>query len=217
MKTPWKAWIACAALAAPFAVVLSIPGAALAQSASSSTAGTPLAQLIETVAKKTGKNFILDPRVAGNATLIGIDPSKVTYPELLTILQVHGYVAYEGDGLVRIVPDSIGRATPSPVIGPNDKHADAEIVTRVFRVKSLSSPQLVPILRALLPQSAHLAAIACTNELLIVDTYANVRRIENIVAAMDKGEALALPKCTLPSPQAPAGAPPPQPASSPKE
>src|SRR5882724_11289829 len=146
MKTHWKAWIACAALIAPFAVVLRIPGAALAQSASSSTAGTPLAQLIETVAKKTGKNFILDPRVAGNATLIGIDPSKVTYPELLTILQVHGYVAYEGDGLVRIVPDSMGRATPSPVIGANDKRADAEIVTRVFRVKSLSSPQLVPIL-----------------------------------------------------------------------
>ncbi len=58
-------------------------------------------QLIEAVSKKTGKSFILDPRVAGNAVLVGIDPSKVTYPELLTILQVNGYAAVETGGMVR--------------------------------------------------------------------------------------------------------------------
>ena len=201
MKIPRKAWIACAALAAPLALILTVPGAAIAQSASaSSAAGTPLVQLIETVSKKTGKNFILDPRVAGNAVLVGIEPSKVTYPELLTILQVNGYVAVESGGLVRVLPDSIGRSAPSPVIDGNDKHANAEIVTRVFRVKSIPSPQLVPVLRSLLPQSAHLAAIQCTNEILVVDTYANVRRIESIVAAMDKGDTLAPPKCTAQPP-----------------
>ncbi len=70
-------------------------------------------------------------------------------------------------------------------------------------MKSIPSAQIVPILRSLLPQSAHLAAMSCTNELLIVDTYANVRRIEGIVAAMDKGEPLALPKCTSPPPLPP--------------
>lgn len=209
MKISRKAWIACVAFAAPVCLTLGVPRVSTAQSAeSATTAGTPLVQLIETVSKKTGKNFILDPRVAGNAVLIGIDPAKVSYADLLTILQVNGYAAVETGGLVRVMPDSLGRAAPSPLIDGNEKHPDAEIVTRVLRVKSISSPQLVPILRSLLPQSAHLAAVACTNELIIVDTYANVRRIESVVAAMDKGEPLTPPKCS---------APPPQPTSAPRD
>lgn len=206
MKVYRKAWMAPAALAV--ALVLTLPDIAVAQSSSSSTAGTPLMQLIETVSKKTGKSFVLDPRVTGNAVFTGIDPAKVTYPELLTILQINGFATIESGGLVRVVPDSISRSMPSPLIDGNDKHPDAEIVTRVFRVKSVPATQLVPILRSLLPQSAHLAAYPCTNELLIVDTYANVRRIEGIVSTMDKGDAVTLPKCTMTPPQP---APPPAP------
>lgn len=215
MKMSQKAWIACAALAATLALTLTVADTAIAQSASSAAAGTPLVQLIEAVSKKTGKNFILDPRVAGNAMLVGIDPSKITYPELLTILQVNGYAVVESGGLVRVIPDSASRSMPSPLLDGNEKHPDAEIVTRVIRVKSIPSPQLVPIMRALLPQSAHLAAFSCTNELLIVDTYANVRRIESIVASMDKGDPLSLPKCTLSAPQPFQGSPPGAPAPAP--
>jgi general secretion pathway protein D len=203
MTTPRKARIAAAALAA--FLVLTLPGAALAQSSSSPTAaaGVPLVQIIDSVAKKTSKNFIVDPRVTGNAVLLGMDPSKVTYPQLLTILQVYGFVAVESDGLVRIVPDTQARSSAAPVIGANDKHPDAEVVTRIVRVKSVSAPQLVPILRALLPVSAHLAAYPCTNELIIVDSYANVRRIENVIASVDKGDAFAPPKCSDSLPSAP--------------
>jgi general secretion pathway protein D len=206
MKTPPKAWIACAALAVSMAVVIALPCAVLAQSSSSTeTAGVPLTQLIESVAKRSGKNFIVDPHVAGNAILLGMDPAKVTYAQLLTILQVHGFVAIESDGLVRVVPDAEGRSSPTPVIGANDKHPDAEIVTRVVKVKSISAPQLVPILRALLPVSGHLAAYVCTNELVIVDSYANVRRLESIIASMDKGEPIPTRPCsdTLPPPPRP--------------
>ena len=170
----------------------------------------PIIQLIETVSKKTSKSFIVDPRVTGNATLVGIDPAKITYPELLTVLQVHGYAAIEIGGLTRIVPDSVSRQSATPLISGNDKRAEAEHVTRVIQVKSVPAAQLVPILRSLLPQSAHLAAFACTNELIIVDSYANVKRIESVVAAMDKGQPLALEKCTtrFPEVQAPVPQPP---------
>ena len=196
MKVVRQAWIAC--------VVLGVSGVAFGQAGSSSGAsvsnGVPLVQLIESVGKKTGKRFVVDPRVTGDAGLSGADASKLTYSDLLSVLQVHGFAAIDNGGFVRIVPDSIGRTAPSPLIDANDKRADAEIVTRVFRVKSLPATYLVPILRALLPQSAHLAAMSCTNELLLVDTFGNVRRIEAIVAAMDKGETLALPKCEIREP-----------------
>jgi general secretion pathway protein D len=187
------------------AIILSLAvfGSASAQVSSADSNGTPLVKLIETVSKKTSKTFIVDPRVSGNATLVGIDPGKITYPELLSVLQVHGYAAVENDGIVRVIPDAMVRTTPTPLITGNEKRPDAEFVTRLVRVKSMPAAYLVPILRSLLPQNAHLAAMACTNELIIVDTYANVRRLEGIVAAMDKGDTLALPKCSIPEPAPP--------------
>jgi type II secretory pathway component GspD/PulD (secretin) len=184
-------------------------GSASAQLSSASSNGTPILQLIETVSKKTNKSFIVDPHVSGNAILVGIDPDKITYPELLSVLQLHGLAAVENGGIVRVIPDAMVRTTPGPLITGNEKRPDAEFVTRVVRVKSMPAAQLVPILRSLLPQNAHLAAMACTNELIIVDTYANVRRLEGIIAAMDKGDTLALPKCAIPEPA------PPQPRSPP--
>ena len=200
MKTSHQAWVAClASFLALAAGAMAPAGTAFAQSESASSSaganGVPLIQLIDTVAKKSGKSFIVDPRVQGNAVMAGIDPSKITYPELLLVLQVHGFIAVESGGLIRVVPDASARTSPSPVIGNNDKMPDASMVTRVLRVKSVPAAQFVPILRPLLPQSAHIVAFPCTNELLIVDTFANVRRIEAIVSSMDKGKELPLPDC----------------------
>jgi general secretion pathway protein D len=217
MKVTSQAGFACAVLAG----ILAFSGIAIAQaqgvSSASNPAGVPIIQLIETVSKKTSKSFIVDPRVTGNATLVGIDPAKITYPELLTVLQVHGYAAIEIGGLTRIVPDTVSRQSATPLISGNDKRADAEYVTRVLQVKSVPAAQLVPILRSLLPQSAHLAAFACTNELIVVDTYANVKRIESVVASMDKGPPLMLEKCPVRFPEVQAPAQPPQPPRQPSD
>jgi general secretion pathway protein D len=64
-----------------------------------------------------------------------------------------------------------------------------EWVTRVLTTTNVEAAQLVPILRPLLPQSAHLAAHATTNQLIVVDRYANVRRITEIVRTLDRPPA----------------------------
>jgi general secretion pathway protein D len=60
-----------------------------------------------------------------------------------------------------------------------------EWVTRVLTTTNIGAPQLIPILRPLLPQGAHLAAHADTNRLIVMDRYANVQRITAIVRALD--------------------------------
>jgi hypothetical protein len=55
---------------------------------------------------------------------------------------------------------------------------------------------LVPILRPLLPQMGHLAALPCVNKLIIVDTFASVRRIQAIIDALDVGEPYTPEKCS---------------------
>src|SRR6185295_18978796 len=107
--------------------------------------------------KNTGRIFVVDTRIRADVTLVGIEISKLTYADLLAILQVHSFVAVEGGNLIRILPDSQARLT-APFVTDNNEHANAEYVTKVIHLKSVSTPFLVPILRSLLPQNAHLAA-----------------------------------------------------------
>jgi general secretion pathway protein D len=169
---------------------------------SAASAGTvPLTSLIATVAKNTGRKFVLDPRVRAPVTLIGEKPSSVTYDELLTILGTYGFIAVKSGGYVLVLPDADTREEPLPFVSGNEKLPDDQPVTAVIHVRSIPAGFLIPILRPLVPQSGHLAAMVCTNDLVMVDRFANVRRMETIVKVMDTGAAITPPKCHYPMSQ----------------
>jgi type II secretory pathway component GspD/PulD (secretin) len=161
-------------------------------------------ELISAVAAKTGKKFIVEPRVQGEITLFGQEPASVTIADLATILQVYGFTLFEGGGYVRVVPDAWARVMPTPIVSGNEKRADGEFVTRIIKVKSMPATQLVPLLRPIIPQNGHLAAVPCTNVLMVVDTFANARRLESVVQSLDTGGEPYQPgKCTAPREAAP--------------
>jgi general secretion pathway protein D len=211
---------ACAAMAAVSVEAQSQASqeSAAATSSASAEGGVPLAQLIATVAKKTGKKFVVDPRVRADVMLIGQSPSAVSYADLLTILQVHGFAAVESGGYVQVLPDASMRTLPVPLVNAKENRPDAESVSRVIPVHNMPAAHLVPILRPLLPQRAHLAANICSNSLIMVDSFANVRRIEAIVQALDVGQPYKVEHCeaqvlvpgTVPPPPPPREASPPQ-------
>lgn len=148
----------------------------------------PITQLIGEVAKRTGKTFLLDPRVQADVVLLGAERNKLDYEELLSVLQVYGYATVEEKNHVRVVPDAVARQLPLALISGTEMRPNAEYVGKVVTVKSIPAAHLVPILRPLLPQQAHLVAFPCTNALVIVDTFANVQRIEKLVRALDTAE-----------------------------
>ncbi len=160
----------------------------VAQSEPSSDGTVPLTSLISDVAKRTGKRFVVDPRAHADVTLIQRNDEPLSYAEFLTVLQVHGFTAVEEGSLVRVVPDANVRNLALPLVDDEDKRADAEYITKVVPVRTTSAAMLVPMLRPLMPVQAHLAVSVCTNDLVIVDTAANVRRIEAIVQSLDDGE-----------------------------
>ncbi|HEV7609565.1 MAG TPA: secretin N-terminal domain-containing protein [Steroidobacteraceae bacterium] len=146
-----------------------------------------ISELIEKVAKRTGKQFIVDPRVRAEVPLIGLDVDKVDYARLLAILSVHLFATYESNGVVRVVPDANARQFPVPVTNQvSPKALDDELVTVILHAKNVCAAQLVPVLRPLMPQSAHLAAMAQANTLLIVDRAANARKIIDMIDQLDK-------------------------------
>ncbi|HEY6926923.1 MAG TPA: hypothetical protein VI653_25780, partial [Steroidobacteraceae bacterium] len=177
------------------AFLLSSSGAAMAQAQSASSApepvatvahvanGIPIDQLIATVQKKTGKKFVVDPRVHGDIDLVEKDLSAVSYSDFLTILQVYGFSAFETGGYIEVLPLANARQVGGTLVSGNEKRPDAQIITKVLSAKSLSVAQLVPILRPMIPQYGHLVALPCVNKLVIVDAYANVKRIESVIDA----------------------------------
>jgi general secretion pathway protein D len=199
MKTTW---IACSV-----SLLLGAMGMAHAQSTPGTSSpdntslthvenGTPISHLIATVAKTTGKKFVVDPLVHGDAEIVGQDAGSISYNDLLTILHAYGYAAVEYGGYVNVVPDTKIRHQPVPEVSGKDTRPDAEFVSKVITVKSVPAAELVPILRPLLPQAGHLVALPCANKLIIVDTFANVRRIQAIIDALDVGEPFATGKCS---------------------
>lgn len=156
----------------------------------------PIERLIAAVAKRTGKKFIVDPRLRGDATVVGQEPTSIDYPALLLILHVHGFAAVEDGGYVHVIPDANIRQYPVPLATGKESYAEAEYVSKLIPLKSAPAAHLVPVLRPLLQQAGHLVALPCKNTLLIVETFANVKRIEQIARALDVGEPLTPPSCS---------------------
>ena len=149
--------------------------------------GIELTDLIDKVAKRTGKQFIIDPRVRATVAKAAIDLEKVDYGKLLAILTVHQFSAYEANGVVRVVPDAIARQLPIPVTTEIPAKAlDDEYVTVLITAKNMCMAQVVPVLRPLMPQAAHMAAYVQGNTLIISDHVANARRIVDMVERLDK-------------------------------
>jgi len=181
------------AIIAAMAVLLITNTAAAADEPDSG--GIPIEKIIASVSHKINRKFLIDPRVQARVHLVGEEPTQVSYNELLTILELHGFVTAETGGYVLVLPDANARQITQPQLTTGQTYPDAQIVNHTFQIQNIPAAFLVPILRPLLPQYAHMAAIPCSNTLLMVDRYANVKRIEAIIKTLDIGTPYKPEKC----------------------
>jgi general secretion pathway protein D len=157
---------------------------------------TDLRALLREVGSKIHKHFVVDPRAPQSVDLGGLDHQDVTYPQLLSILQLNGWVVVADDGIMQVLPTTDARQAALPIVPPeNIKTLDDEWITSVVPVKNISAAQLVPLLRPMIPQQGHLAALPDRNALIIVDRSANVRRLVELVRILEN-----LPKIADPAP-----------------
>ena len=143
-------------------------------------------QIIEAVGEVTGRNFIIDPRVNGNVTMLSSTPMSpdAFYEAFLSILEVYGFIAMETGDITKILPNASARQYPGYL--STDAAAADDIVTQVIQVQNIGAAQLVPILRPLIPQYGHLAAHPGSNMLIISDRAKNVERMVRIIRRIDQ-------------------------------
>ncbi|WP_151812373.1 type II secretion system secretin GspD [Acinetobacter bereziniae] len=170
--------------AAPMMVAVST--ATYAQTWKINLRDADLTAFINEVADITGKNFAVDPRVRGNVTVISnkaLNKNEV-YDLFLGVLNVNGVVAIPSGNTIRLVPDSNVKNSGVPYDPRNNARGD-QVVTRVIWLENTNPNDLIPALRPLMPQFAHLAAIQGTNALIVSDRAANIYQLETIIRNLD--------------------------------
>lgn len=166
-------------------VLLSSPS--FAQDFTVNLKDTDIQEFIEFVSDVTGTTIVIDPSVKGKVKVVSSKPvSKAElYDLFLSILDVHGYTAVRSGGVVRVIPNKNARSAPVDVISGTSIIND-EYVTQVIRLENVSAAKLIPVLRPLVPQQAHMAAYAPSNAIIISDVRANINRISEIIDRMDE-------------------------------
>jgi general secretion pathway protein D len=93
-------------------------------------------------------------------------------------------VAIPSGNTIRLVPDSNVKNSGVPYDPRNNARGD-QVVTRVIWLENTNPNDLIPALRPLMPQFAHLAAIQGTNALIVSDRAANIYQLETIIRNLD--------------------------------
>lgn len=145
-------------------------------------------ELIKFVAEATDTTIVVDPAVKGKVKVVSSKPVSRTelYDLFLSILEVHGYTAVRSGGVVRVIQSKDARSAPVTVRDDEGRRGNDEYVTQVMRLKNISAAKLIPVLRPLVPQQAHMAAYAPSNAIIISDVASNIDRIAAIIERMDR-------------------------------
>ena len=146
-----------------------------------------ISDLLESVARKSGTEFLVDSRVPAEVVIGQLDWQDVSYELLHTILRNNELAAVTVQGKVNVVPVDAIRQYPLPILDEDHvAFADDEWVMKIMRPKRVKATFMVPILRPLLPKQGHLVGVPQSNTLTIIGRYANVRRIVEMVEDMDE-------------------------------
>lgn len=141
---------------------------------------------IDQISQLTGQTFIVDPRVRGQVSVVSnatLSLSEV-YQLFLSVMATHGFSVLTQGDVARIVPNAEAKSEAGG--GPTGGDL---LETRVIQVQHSSATELIPLIRPLIPQYGHLAAVSSANALIISDRSANIARIEDLVRQLDRTES----------------------------
>ena len=148
-------------------------------------------EFVTQVSAITGKSFIIDPRVKGDVTIVSnvtLDEDSV-YQLFLSVLQVHGFAAVPTGSAIKIVQTVLAKQSGNPNDFVDDLISQ-ELVTRVIPISYATSEDMVKVLRPLIPQYGHIAALSNPNVLIISDHAANITRLVEIINRVDIADTL---------------------------
>ncbi|MEI2418132.1 secretin N-terminal domain-containing protein, partial [Orrella sp. JC864] len=145
--------------------------------------------VLRALARFTGRNFLVDPRVKGQLTLVsdGEVSADTAYGMLLGALRMQGYTIVDVGGVSRVVPAADAKLQGG---GVNEPAAPGGMATRTFRLSYENAEKLVPILRPMIAPDNPITAYPGNNTIVVTDYAENLERIARIIESIDTPTAL---------------------------
>lgn len=136
--------------------------------------------VIQQIAKLTGKNVIVDPRVQGKIQLYAhhVRTQEEIYQLFLSSLSLLGYSYQEQGARLQIFPLLEGRA-----FARLDKHA--QIRLQAFEIQHIPAQEMLTALRPLIPDAVTMTVFKPANHLLCVGEAAAIRNIQQLIQQLD--------------------------------
>ena len=104
------------------------------------------------------------------------------YDVFLEVLTANGYTVIPKGKIMNIVPSTTAKTVSTQ---NQEKPRNAIMTTRVIQLHSVSSVEVIPIIRPLIAQYGHAAASASSNAVIVSDLADNVERISKLVKELD--------------------------------
>ncbi len=146
-----------------------------------------LVDMIGTISELTGKNFVYDESIRGKVSIVSPKPVTVdeAYRLFSTVLRVKGFTIVPAGKVNKIVSIRTAKEESLPI--SSGKGLGEQFITRLIELQNLDATVVADtILRPLMPKTSYVVAHAPTNTVVITDSAANIRRLSQILATLDR-------------------------------
>ncbi|PQA86808.1 type II secretion system secretin GspD [Hyphococcus luteus] len=168
------------------------PGAALAQQQQNcgealNYEDADLRAVIDEIAIRTGRTFLLDPAVQGRVNVKSPPNGGLCADEawelFQAILRANDFVATPiGDGKYRIVPLQEAARTAGPV----GEGKGSDLTTQIVRLKYVDAREAAANLAQIIGNNGVVSPVRTGNAVIIVDTADNAERIRSVLQELDR-------------------------------
>lgn len=152
--------------------------------------GVPLETVLSYLSEAAGYIIVLDTEVKGRIDAWSAQP--VTREEAFQILEAalakNGYTALRTGRTLTIVSKESAKKRDIPVKSGNNPDSipkDDQVVTQIIPIRFISATALTTDLSPLLPSEATMTANEAGNALVITDTQASIKRLTEVIRALD--------------------------------
>jgi type II secretion system protein D len=153
----------------------------------------PLDAVLDHLSEAAGFSVIKEANVDERITLVVRQP--VSADEAITLLNAalknHGVTAVQQGRVLKILGRETAKKSNLPVhfgADPNEIPLTDDLITQVIPIRNVDALKLRTDLTPLLPTDADVAANGGSNAIIVTDTSANIHRVVEIVAALDRNE-----------------------------
>ncbi len=143
---------------------------------------------IKYISELTGVNFVVDPSVQGQVTIIS--PTQISeqdaYRVFETVLEINGFTTVPGEAVTKIVPLASARSQSVDILRSGETPEPGDrIVTQLVPLKYTSPLEINQVLKPLISKTSVIVAHTQSGMLIITDTMSNIKRLLAIIETLD--------------------------------